>query len=164
MVLEVRMEKYLSHNGNLIYRGANKLIYRNYEPPAPNIDGIVFRIELNENQNSNIGFNAVSVDGVPIHSGEIYKGRHYAYGTWTDIPAGTLEGLVTGQSTVFCNTLELWIAEHYASSLSFSTLSWLQPLYANVYVDEYVNPDTITGELVNIMNILNPGVEYTYNW
>lgn len=26
------MEKYLSHNGNLIQRGANKLLYRNYTP------------------------------------------------------------------------------------------------------------------------------------
>ena len=34
MVLEVSMEKYLSHNGNLIQRGANKFIYRNYTPPG----------------------------------------------------------------------------------------------------------------------------------
>lgn len=29
------MKKYLSHNGNLIQRGANKFIYRNYNPPIP---------------------------------------------------------------------------------------------------------------------------------
>ena len=37
MVLEVSMEKYLSHNGNLLKRGANKFIYRNYTPPTPPI-------------------------------------------------------------------------------------------------------------------------------
>ena len=165
MVLEVYMEKYLSHNGNLLKRGANKLIYRNYTPPTPNRDGIILRVEQTNNQSNNIGFNSVSVDGVPIHSAEIYKGRYLAWGNWIDIPEGDLERLVTGQTTVFCNTVELWIAEPYASSLSLSTISWLQPLYSNVYVDEYVNPDTITGELLNRMNqSLNPGVEYTYNW
>lgn len=29
------MKKYLSHNGNLIQRGANKFIYRKYNPPIP---------------------------------------------------------------------------------------------------------------------------------
>ena len=159
------MEKYLSHNGNLLKRGTNKLIYRNYTPPAPNRDGIVLRLELTNNQTSNIGFNAVSVDGVPIHSGEIYKGRQYSYGSWTDIPQGTLERIVTGQSTEFCNTIELWIATPYASRIAFSTISWISTLYANVYVDEYVNPDTITGELLNRMNqVLFAGIEYTYNW
>lgn len=167
MVLEVYMivKKYLTHNGNLIQRGANKLIYRNYTPPAPNRDGIVLRLETPDNQVSNIGFDAVSVDGVQIHSGEIYKGRFYSAGSWIDIPAGDLETFVNGQSIVFCNTFELWIATPYASSLSFSTFSWIPTLYANVYVDEYVNPDTITGELVNRMyQVLNSGVEYTYNW
>lgn len=37
MVLEVIMKKYLSHNGNLIQRGANKFIYRNYTPPGPTV-------------------------------------------------------------------------------------------------------------------------------
>ena len=165
MVLEVSMEKYLSHNGNLLKRGANKLIYRNYTPPTPNRDGIVFRIEKPDNQTSNIGFNSVSVDGVPIHSADIYKGRQYAYGIWTNISQETLEKIVTGQSTVFCNTVELWIGTPYASSLSFSIVSWLSSLYANVYVNEYVNPDTITGVLVPRTNQnLIAGVEYTYNW
>ena len=158
------MEKYLSHNGNLLKRGANKLIYRNYTPPAPNRDGIVLRIELTNNQTNNIGFNSVSVDGVPIHSPDIYKGRYFL-GSWYDISQGNLEGLVTGQTSYYCNTIELWITTPYASSLSFSKLSWLSTLYANVYVDEYVNPDTITGELVNRMHqVLDSGVEYTYNW
>lgn len=165
MVLEVSMEKYLSHNGKLIQRGANKLLYREYTPPAPNRDGIILRLQKPDNQTSNIGFNSVSVDGVPIHSAEIYKGRQYSYGIWTNISSETLERIVTGQTTVFCNTVELWIAEPYASSLSFSMISWLSTLYANVYVDEYVNPDTITGELLNRMNqSLNPGAVYTYNW
>lgn len=159
------MKKYLSHNGNLIQRGANKFIYRNYTPPAPNRDGIVFRVELTNSQHNQIGFNSVSVDGVPIHSAEIYKGRYLSWDNWTDIPQGSLEGLVTGQQAVYCNTLELWIAEPYASSLSFSTMSWVPDLMSNIYIDEYVNPDTITGELVNRMNQnLNTGIEYTYNW
>lgn len=29
------MKKYLSHNGNLIQRGSNKFVYRNYTPPIP---------------------------------------------------------------------------------------------------------------------------------
>ena len=37
MVLEVYMEKYLLHNGNLLKRGANKLIYRNYKPAGPTV-------------------------------------------------------------------------------------------------------------------------------
>ena len=159
------MEKYLSHNGNLLKRGTNKLIYRNYTPPAPNRDGIVLRLELNEEEHNQIGFNSVSVDGAPIHSGEIYKGRYLTWGTWADISEEDLEGIVTGKSTVYCNTIELWIATPYASRIAFSTMSWIPSLYANVYVDEYVNPDTITGELVNRRNqVLNPGIEYTYNW
>ena len=159
------MEKYLTHNGNLSYRGANKLLYRNYEPPAPNRDGIILRLQKPDNQTSNIGFNSVSVDGVPIHSGEIYKGRQYAYGIWTNISQATLEKIVTGQSTVFCNTIELWIAEPYASSLSFRIIDWISTLNANIYIDEYVNPDTIKSELLNRMNQgLIAGVEYTYNW
>lgn len=158
------MEKYLSHNGNLLKRGANKLIYRNYTPPTPNRDGIILRVEQTNNQSNNIGFNSVSVDGVPIHSAEIYKGRYLLGGNWIDISSSYLESIITGQQTVYCNTIELWIAEPYASSLSFSTMYWVPNLIANVYIDEYVNPDTITGELVRRQQTLNTGVEYTYNW
>lgn len=35
------MKKYLSHNGNLLYRGANHFVYRNYTPPTPPILDIV---------------------------------------------------------------------------------------------------------------------------
>ena len=105
-----------------------------------------------------------------VSSGEIFRSyakKHSELGKQIDsyISQGNLEGLVTGQTSYYCNTIELWITTPYASSLSFSKLSWLSTLYANVYVDEYVNPDTITGELVNRMHqVLDSGVEYTYNW
>lgn len=133
-------------------------------PPAPNRDGIVFRVELTNSQTNQMGFNAVSVDCAPIYSAEIYKGRYLLWGNWTDISSSDLERIITGQQAVYCNTIELWIAEPYASSLSFSTMSWVPDLIANVYIDEYVNPDTITGELVRRQQTLNTGVEYTYNW
>lgn len=158
------MEKYLSHNGHLIQRGANKFVYREYTPPAPNRDGIVFRVELTNNQHNQIGFNSVSVDGIPIHSAEIYKGRYLSWGNWTDIPSSDLERIITGQQAVYCNTLELWIAEPYASSLSFSTMYWVPNLIANIYIDEYVNPDTITSELVRRQQTVYTDAVYTFNW
>lgn len=53
MVLEVYMEKYLSHNGNLIQRGANKFIYRNYTPPGYSRFKIVMLGAVRETGNPN---------------------------------------------------------------------------------------------------------------
>ena len=76
------MEKYLSHNGNLIQRGAYKFVYRNYTPPAPIIPYVQIGNQTWASININIDDGG---DGIAIKDNVTYQGFNFGtqyYYTW----------------------------------------------------------------------------------
>ena len=76
------MKKYLSHNGNLLKRGANKFIYRNYTPPQPVIPYVQIgnQIWASENLSIDDGGDGIAIK-YDVTSNGVNFGTQYYY-TW----------------------------------------------------------------------------------
>lgn len=73
------VKKYLTHNGNLIQRGANKFVYRNYDKPAPLFPSVQIgnQIWMSENLQVNDGGEGIQVIQSVIANGYEFGPQTY---------------------------------------------------------------------------------------
>ena len=77
------VKKYLTHNGNLIQRGANKFVYRNYDKPAPVFPSVQIGNQIWMSENLSIDDGG---EGIVIRNNVTYQGYNFGtqyYYTWT---------------------------------------------------------------------------------
>lgn len=76
------VKKYLSYNGNLIQRGANKFVYRNYDKPGPVIPYVQIGDQIWASENLSIDDGG---DGIAIKDNVTFQGYNFGtqyYYTW----------------------------------------------------------------------------------
>lgn len=150
MVLEVIMKKYLSHNGNILQRGANKFIYRNYTPAGPTVHhyelvtaggeygwllpiDVLLAAQTNQLQ-INIRFNTNVTDSTTWEGGYYVvqdNGTRYPYILWVDMHI--IRPIVVSAGYRECNVTNEMLVNSLTTSNIDELNNWKSQGYTRVF-------------------------------
>lgn len=144
------VKKYLTHNGNLIQRGANKFVYRNYTLPEPTIHhyelvtrgneygwllpiDVLLAAQTNELQ-INIKFNTNISDGTTWEGGYYVvqdNGSGNPYIRWVDM--SSIRPIVVSPGYRECNVTNEMIVNGLTTSNINTLNEWKSQGYTQVF-------------------------------